>query len=70
MSEQIMCACGRPLHYNSPEIRQVVEEIIEEMGEEVKVVVGNRSWMVPRHYIALHGLKAQELPTSGFPEVR
>lgn len=70
MSEEKMCACGRPLHYSDPEIRRMVQEFVNELGEEVKVVVGNRSWMVPRHYIALHGLKAQELPTSGFPEVR
>jgi hypothetical protein len=69
MSEQTLCACGRPLHYNSPAVRRLVEEMIARMGAEVKVTVGNRSWMVPRHYIALHGFKARELPTLGFPEV-
>ena len=36
----------------------------------VPVVVDDRAWLVPRHYIALHGLKAWELPGLGFQEVQ
>jgi hypothetical protein len=37
--------------------------MVEELGPNVKVeVTGLGSWIVPRHFIALHGLKAQELP--------
>ncbi len=65
-----ICACGRPLHYSDSRIQQMVERLIAEAGEEtVRVTIEGRTWLVPRHYIALHGLKAQELPSLGFPEV-
>ena len=38
------------------------------LGPAIVVRLGNRAWRVPRHYIALHGLKAWELTTLGFPE--
>ena len=63
------CACGRPLHYESAPAREAVEELVRTMGENIVVTVGPRRWLVQRHYIALHGLKAQELPSLGFPEV-
>jgi hypothetical protein len=56
-----LCLCGRPLHYSDPEIERLVEKIISIKGELVAVRVGDRGWMVPRHYIALHGIRAQEL---------
>lgn len=64
-----MCACGRPLHYRDPQIQAAVERLIAALGPTIRVTVGGRSWEVPRHYIALHGLKAAELPFLGFPEV-
>jgi len=67
--EDEVCACGRPLHYANANHRRWVEAQILLLGTYVKVTVEGRSWMVPRHYIALHGLKAVELPTLGFPEV-
>jgi hypothetical protein len=69
MSEEVMCACGRPLHYSDPELQHKVEEIIERKGETIKVTIGNRSWMVQRHYIALHGLSYVDVQFLGFPEV-
>lgn len=69
MSEDTMCACGKPLHYCDPEIRSMVEKVIASAGENMKVHLDGRTWMVPRHYIALHGLKAKELPSLGFPEI-
>ena len=69
MAEDEVCACGRPLHYVNAAHRRWVEEQIRLLGKDVTVRVGARSWMVPRHYIALHGLAARELPTLGFPEV-
>jgi hypothetical protein len=63
------CPCGKPLHYSNPEVQAIVERLIAEHGESLLVTVGERSWMVPRHYIALHGLKAAELAELGFPEV-
>jgi hypothetical protein len=62
MSEGEQCACGQPLHYSDPAIQALVERLIARLGPEIPVQVGARAWRVPRHYIALHGLKAWELP--------
>ena len=64
-----MCACGKPLHYADPIMQQMVQQLVDEKGESMKVVIGKRAWMVQRHYIALHGLKTRELEALGFPEV-
>lgn len=69
-----MCACGQPLHYLDKTRRVFVDEMVARLGKEVKVTCGNRSWMVPRHFVALHGLEASELPELakkyGFTEVK
>ena len=59
---QQLCPCGQPLHYPTEEDRARVEALIAELGSEIKVTVEARSWMVPRHYLALHGVIAAELP--------
>jgi len=64
-----MCACGKPLHYTNPLLQAIVQDFVNRLGENIRITVRDRSWMVPRHYIALHGVKAQELETLGFPEV-
>ena len=69
-----MCACGRPLHYSDRRIQMLIESMIRELGPTVKVaVLGHGAWLVPRHYIALHGIRAAELPelalTHGFEQV-
>jgi hypothetical protein len=70
------CACGGPLHYSDPHNRELVERQIAELGECVSVIniATKRTFMVPRHFIALHGIKAGELPDLaeryGFEEVR
>ena len=69
LAEAERCACGHPLHYSDPKIRGAVERMIAARGPEIPVTVGQRTWLVPRHYIALHGLKSWELPMLGFPEV-
>ena len=63
-----LCHCGRPLHYSDPEIQRDVEAVIGLLGEHITVQVGGRKWLVPRHYIALHGLKAANIATLGFEE--
>lgn len=63
------CACGRPLHYANNHHRDWVERVIADLGPTIAVTVAGRTFLVPRHYIALHGIKASELPTLGFPEV-
>ena len=73
--EQHLCACGKPLHYTDRTRRSLVEETISRMGPLVTVTCGTRSWKVPRHFIALHGLvAAAELPELakkyGFEEIK
>ena len=63
------CHCGRPLHYSDPEAQATVERLITERGEYVAITVGDRTWSVQRHYIALHGINASELPALGFTEL-
>lgn len=63
------CHCGLPLHYASAAVRATVDALVATLGPDMKVTVGGRSWMVPRHYIALHGFTASEIPELGFPEV-
>ena len=57
-----LCGCGEPLHYSSPETQAMIERMVEEHGVTVNVVTVEGTWAVPRHYIALHGLKERELP--------
>lgn len=67
------CVCGKPLHYRDLNGQRIMEHLVSELGPDVAVEVADRKWMVPRHYIALHGLRATELPTLaqryGFAEV-
>jgi hypothetical protein len=59
-----MCACGMPLHYSDPEKRKIVESLIKMCGVMVTITnsQNGRSWRVPRHFIALHGIKMEEMP--------
>lgn len=65
----LLCACGQPLHYLRPETEAAMRRVVRLQGAKLKVTVGHRSWLVPRHYLALHGLRAEELPALGFQEV-
>ena len=69
MSQPVHCHCGRPLHYTYEHNRLMVEKLVAEQGEFVRVTVAGRTWLVQRHFIALHGVKAEELPTLGFQEI-
>lgn len=68
-----MCACGKPLHYGNFKMQQLVEQMIADLGEDIEVLAGGRKFKVPRHFIALHGLKATDLASLakeyGFEEV-
>ncbi len=65
-----LCACGQPLHYSTPEIRDMVERMIALVGSRyVPILVDGRAWYVDRHYIALHGLVAEVIPTLSFREL-
>lgn len=59
-----LCVCGKPLHYFNEKFSEMMQKIISEMGEfvTVKVLGTNECYLVPRHFIALHGLDAKDLP--------
>jgi hypothetical protein len=64
------CQCGQPLHYQNPDIGKMVEELIEIRGEYIEVQVARnfKTYMVSRHFIALHGLKGKDVSKMGFME--
>ena len=64
-----LCHCGKPLHYPSVLVERTVKKMIQAVGEYVPITVEGRTWKVQRHYIALHGIKAEELPGLGFQEI-
>lgn len=65
------CHCGEPLHYTNPQNRERIDEFVRVLGPFV-IVKGDdgREWRVQRHYIALHGLRYQDLPFLGFEEAK
>ena len=63
------CHCGKPLHYTNKETERIMKMFVAELGEFIPLTVGKRTWEVQRHYIALHGVKARELPDLGFKEI-
>jgi hypothetical protein len=69
MTADPRCLCGRPLHYKNAYERRQVERIIDRFGEFINVKAGAKTYRVPRHYIALHGLKDKDLAALGFEEV-
>lgn len=64
------CACGQPLHYSDPALQEQIQKLVDELGECIDINIGTGTWAVPRHYIALHGIKAAEIPSLGFERVR
>lgn len=55
------CPCGQPLHYSRADHRRAVELLIDQLGPTLRVEVAGQAWAVPRHYIALHGIKGDTL---------
>jgi hypothetical protein len=55
------CPCGQ-VHELSAAVRASYENVTAGLPPAVPVTVGRRTWQVPRIYIAVHGLKAGELP--------
>jgi hypothetical protein len=56
------CPCGEALHYTSLAHQFAVERLVAVHGPDVTITTPEGSWRVPRHYIALHGVKAVDLP--------
>jgi hypothetical protein len=50
------------MDYEGSPAEKVVQSMVDRLGPRIKVTVGSRSFMVPRHYIAKHGLVASDLP--------
>lgn len=69
MLDKTKCHCGLPLHYSDENTKKQVERLIEKKGWYLPVTVGNKSYLVPRHYIALHGLNAITLDSLGFDQL-
>lgn len=56
-----MCCCGLPLHYTDPGVENSVNYVVARQGPFVRVTVNRHTYLVPRHYIALHGLVGKNL---------
>lgn len=56
------CACGKPLHYSDQTLQSHMQKLTDELGEFVKILVDGKTYLVQRHYCALHGFKAAEAP--------
>lgn len=65
------CHCGQPLHYIHKDIEDALNRDIAAHGDYINVTSRStgKTYKVQRHYLALHGLKEQELPFLGFEEV-
>lgn len=55
------CPCGQ-VHELSAATRVAYENITRGLPETMVISVDGRAWLVPRIFIAVHGLKADELP--------
>jgi len=67
-----MCHCGKKLHYADKKIEHMMMKFIKESGEFVIVfqVTTGKSYKVPRHFIALHGINERQLGEYGFEQVK
>ena len=63
-----LCHCGKPLHYQNLGIERMVLKLIDKLGEFTRVTVRGHTWLVPRHYLALHGLNESKIESLGFTE--
>lgn len=63
-----LCHCGQPLHFTDPMIEAYFRDMVKALGPTVKIQALGKTYEVQRYYVALHGLKAAELPDLGFPE--
>lgn len=67
--KKTMCYCGKPLHYTDKRTSKFINEMVRTLGEFVNVIYLDKIYKVPRHYIALHGIKGYQLGELGFEEV-
>jgi hypothetical protein len=62
------CHCGQPLHYTDKELEAQVRHIVERFGEYIPIQVEDHTYLVQRHFIALHGIKGKDISKLGFRE--
>jgi hypothetical protein len=66
------CPCGVP-HELQPVVAEAFQRVTAGLPETVVMTARGRSWKIPRTYIAVHGVRAWELPELadryGFEEV-
>lgn len=62
MTPEPLCDCGQPLHYASEESQRVVQMLVDDLGPTIVLETPSGCWAIPRHYIALHGIKAEDVP--------
>ena len=69
-----LCPCGQPLHYPDPKLKKMVSDFMKILGPTIPVRWEGRTWKIPRHFIALHGVRSEDLPALaqryGFEEVK
>jgi hypothetical protein len=64
------CYCGKPLHYTDGSKQKFVQKLVDELGEFIPVTVPSKgTFLVQRHYIALHGIKGENIETLGFKKL-
>jgi len=65
------CHCGKLKHYSSKEQEQLVKEAEAKYGEFKKIVYleNGKTYLVPIHYILVHGIKGVDLPKLKFMEL-
>jgi hypothetical protein len=58
-----VCPCGRLLHYPDAVTEAGMRRLVQRFGYWITVrLADGRAWRVPRHFLALHLLQADELP--------
>lgn len=63
------CPCGRPwMHYSNLENQRYTEGMVRRLGPTLQWTVSGRTWLIPRHYLAQHGLQGWNTDI-GFPEL-
>ncbi|HJY22928.1 MAG TPA: hypothetical protein VJ279_08595 [Hanamia sp.] len=68
-----LCHCGKPLHYSSKAVEEVINKIIEFKGTrfvEIEQIETRKKYKVDIHYIALHGIQGDKLETYGFEVIK
>jgi hypothetical protein len=73
MKDIELCHCGKPLHYTSKELEDLIIKIIQNKGRRWTPTTSletGKTYKVDIHYIALHGIEADKLHTYGFEEIK